>query len=207
MDGPGVSHQLSSSARAGGHYLLLDHACRNCVACEAGWPAWCEQPSTGVPLCSVPEELGSTDAAGILAASSAFLSAAVPSSAAVLAVAASGQESILELLRLVHSGTVLLALDPRDALVKKRLAQLNSIGRADVVVSLLSGRDGVLAVKRGGTVCLGDSGGDMPSVTELAQREVRVFGPRDISELVNKVGRESVERVFERSNKVSLQLR
>jgi hypothetical protein len=200
MGGPGVSHQLSCSARASGHYLLLDHACRNCVACEAGWPAWCEQPSAGEPLCSVPEELGSTEAAELLSAASAFLCAAVPSSAVVLAVAARGQESILDLLRLVHSGTVLLAFDPRDALVKNRLAELSPIGRADVVVSLLSGRDGVLAVKRGGTVCLGGGGNDMPSVTELAQREVRVLGPRDISELVKKVGRESVEMVFERSS-------
>jgi hypothetical protein len=152
----------------------------------------------------VPEEFGSTEALGLLAASSAFLSAAVPDQAVVLAVAAKSQESILDLLNLVHSGTVLFATGPRDALVKKQLAESSAVGRADVVVSLLSGRDGVLAVKRGGTVCLGDGRYDMPSITELAQREVRVVGPRDLSELVKKVGRESVEKVFERSSKVSL---
>ena len=207
MDEPVASHQLSSSSRASAHHLLLDHACEKCIACEAGWPVWCEQPTPGQAFCSVPVDLGAVEASGMLMAASAFLSSEIPSQAVVLVVAAEGEEAILDLLRLVHSGTVLLASDPRDLAVKKQLAELNGIGRADVVVSLHSGRNAVLAVKRGGTVCLPEGVVDMPTVTELAQREVRVVGPRSISELVKKVGRLSVEKVFERSCKGSLQLR
>ena len=206
VSGPGKSHQLSASACANGHYLLLDHACRRCVVCEAGWPVWCDQPTTGVPLCSVPEEIEFSDAARVLAVASAFLGASVESGAVVLAVAAKVQESILDLLRLVHDGTVLIAIDARNAQVKQQLAELSSLGRADVVVSLTSGRDGVLAVQRGGTVCLADVAIEMPSVTELAQREVLVCGPRDMADAVRKIGRDVIESVFERSSKVSLQL-
>lgn len=207
MDGAGLSRQLSSSEHASGHYLLLDHACGSCVACAAGSPVWCAQPRAGQPLCSVPEDLDATAAVGLLSALSAFLTAEVAIKSVVLAVAAKGQESIGDLLGIVHLGPVLVASDSKDATVKYQLKELSEVGRADVVVSLLSGRDGVLAVKRGGILCLGGACDDMPSVTELAQREVRVVGPRDNSEFVKKVGREMFETVLERNSKTSLPLR
>jgi hypothetical protein len=149
------------------------------------------------------------DASRMLMATSAFLSSEIPSQAVVLVITGEneGDVAMLDLLRLVHSGIVLVTSDPRDLAVKKQLSELNGIGRADVVVSLHSGRDSVAVVRRGGTVCLPQEVVDMPTVTELAQREVLVVGPRSISDLVNRVGRLSVEKVFESSCKDSLQLR
>ncbi len=207
MDESVASHQLTPKPRVGDHYLLLDHACGRCPSCEEGWTVWCEQPTAGQPLCWVPAEHSPSEVSSLLEAVSAFLSARVESKAVVLAIAPEGGVTILDALTLVHSGPVLLASDPRDPSVKSRLAGLNEAGRADAVVSLRSGRDAVRAVKRGGTVCLPDTAVEMPTVTELAQREVRLVGPRDLAELVKKVGRQSVEQLFERKAASSLPLR
>jgi hypothetical protein len=143
---------------------------------------------------------------GLFGALSAFLAADVPSEAIVLAVAPAGDTLLRDFLTLAHSGSVLLTGDPWSPLAKEQLADSSAFGRADVVVSLLSGRDGVLAVRRGGTVCLGDASVAMPSVTELAQREVRIVGPQDLAVGVKRFGSETVEQVFERARTVTMQV-
>jgi hypothetical protein len=135
---------------------------------------------------------------------SAFMSATVNDDAIVVAAVTSGDETLVDLLRLVHWGSVFAANDLRDAALKKQLLALTRTGRADVIVSLDGGRDAVMAVKRGGTVCLPEAVLNMPTITELAQREVRMVGPRDMAALVDKVGRHSVEMSFARRRSESL---
>lgn len=183
---------------------LFSHACGSCAACTSGWSAWCECPAVSQPLCFVPETLGLPRASRLLMAVSAFMSATVNDDAIVVAAVTSGDETLVDLLRLVHWGSVFAANDLRDAALKKQLLALTRTGRADVIVSLDGGRDAVMAVKRGGTVCLPEAVLNMPTITELAQREVRMVGPRDMAALVDKVGRHSVEMAFARRRSESL---
>ena len=199
MNQPGASRQLSFGSGVSRHAQLLDHACGTCVSCEAGWPVSCERPTKGESLCSVPDELDLGGVIALFGALSAFLSAGVHADDVVLAIANKSDTALSDLLTLAHSGTVLCSSDPWELPVKKQLAASSNFARADVVVTLLSARDGVLAVRRGGTVCVGDVANDMPSVTELAQREVRMVGPRDLSSVVKQFGRGVVEQVVERS--------
>lgn len=181
--------------RSGDLVPVFNFACGCCAACTQGWSVYCAHPAIGDLLCAVPRRVGAQRALTLLMVVSAFLSAAVDDSAVVLAASEEGNV-LAGLLRCVHKGSVLVAPSFRNTDVKVRLAQLSSTGRADVIVTSLSGRDAVMVVKRGGVVCLPRTDIEMPSVTELAQREVRIFGPQSVSAVVKIIGRPLVESVF-----------
>jgi len=133
----------------------------------------------------------------MLMATSALKEADLKDSAIVGVLVGPGFEALPQLAQLVHRGPVVATRDLRDPEFKSYMTANSSTGRPDAVVTLSSGRDAVMSVKRGGVVCLANSVTDLPTVTELAQREVRVLGARDLSALVEFIGRKQVEEVFE----------
>lgn len=174
--------------------LVLDHSCGTCVTCEAGSPIWCQAPvGIGSVLCTYPARIGADEVLASLMTLSALVAANLPSSDVVLAITLGNPVGLGTLVKLVHPGPVLSATDPREASVKTALSQLTSTGRADAVISTHSVRDAVRAVSRGGCVCLTHAVVDSTTVTELVQREVRLVGPRDLRQVISKVGRTSLE--------------
>jgi hypothetical protein len=128
---------------------------------------------------------------------SALLVAGVANGAVLLVLAPKGADGLAALLRLVHAGPVLFANDATDSALRAKIADLSATGRADAVASLCLAREAVRAVSRGGIVCLSKSVVDLPSVTELAQREVKLVSPRDVALLVQTIGRAPIEEVFD----------
>lgn len=134
-----------------------------------------------------------------LACVAAFARADVPSDHAVLVL---GDESCVPLSTLigrVHSGAVFVAEDPRDPHVTYLLAANRPTGRADAVVTTTRVRAAVKAVRRGGRVCAAasdDNAFEMPSITEVVQREVAIVGAADVVGAALEIGPEALTELF-----------
>lgn len=196
MIGVGPPHREAVGLDDVGTALLFDRSCGHCGVCQLGWSAWCEQPGEGRALCSIPKQVSVSFATAVLMATSALMTADLDGSAIVAVCTPPGHEVLSRLAQLVHRGPIVATSDLRDPQFKSYLGETSATGRPDAIVTVSSGRDAVMAVKRGGIVCLAESIDDMPSVTELAQREVRVLGPRDLSAVVDGIGRRQVEEAF-----------
>lgn len=192
----GPQHREVVDLDASGTAHIFDRSCGRCDVCQLGWSVWCEQMGEGRALCSIPTQLSVSFATAMLMATSALMVANLDGSAVVAVFSPLGDEALFRLVQLVHRGTVVATSDLRDPVFKSYIAGISVTGRPDAIVTVSGGRDAVMAVKRGGIVCLANSVADMPSVTELAQREVRVLGPRDLSAVVEFIGRKQVEDAF-----------
>ncbi len=178
--------------------LVLDHSCGTCVTCEAGSPIWCPVPiGVGRALCAYPEHLGGVEVLASLMTLSALFAADLSPLDVALVITPGSSTGLVRLARLVHPGPVLSATDPRETSVRTVLAKLTLTGRADAVLSTHSARVAVRAVSRGGCVCLPDAVVDAATVTELVQRELRLVGPRNLHQVIEKVGRTSIEAALE----------
>ncbi len=129
----------------------------------------------------------------------AFARADVPTDHSVLVL---GDESCAPLARMierVHIGAVFLAEDPRDPQVTHQLASNRPTGRADAVVTTTRVRAAVKAVRRGGRVCAAasdDIAFEMPSITEVVQREVAIVGAADVVGAALAIGSDALSDLF-----------
>jgi hypothetical protein len=134
-----------------------------------------------------------------LACVSAFARAEVPSDHAVLVL---GDEASLPIARLIeraHGANVFVSDDPRDPKVTYLLAANRPTGRADAVVTTTRVRAAVKAVRRGGRVCAAasdDIAFEMPSITEVVQREVAIVGAGDVVAVALDIGADALAELF-----------
>lgn len=171
--------------------VFVDWSCAQCPACTAGAPLWCSQPSSDGR--SVTEQLPARCATVLTTALLAVAALAeVPAAETVLVVAA--EESPLALLaRSIVVARLVTATDLHSAELRAELAQVEPSGRAGVVVAGLDVREAVKAVRRGGFVCIADDTSQLPTVTELVQREVTLVGPRDVAGVLARVAHDDWE--------------
>lgn len=172
--------------RAPAGVVLMDRSCGGCATCVAGATLWCTRPRAGgcdlTP--AFPAELTH---ALVSALTGAAAVAEAPTASTVLVVDDEGGPLAI-LVREIVPSRVLANPDPFDAGTKSALVELESSGRAPVVVSGPDARSAVKVVRRGGHVCIGLTDARMPSVTELVQREVTLVGPRDAARTVQRLG-------------------
>jgi len=185
-----------------GQATLCDQSCGQCAACVGGVPTWCDEilPEAS----SVVEWPTAGDASTVLTAlacAAAFSRLHVAADHVVLVLADEDFEPLTALLAFTHAGLVLRSSDSRDPRVATELARLRPTGRADVVVAPRDVRTAVKAVRKGGIVCSGTPDGvmvQMPSITELVQREVAVVGAVDVVGLAVAVGSAALSASFNR---------
>lgn len=162
--------------------VLLDHACGACWACSAGAGLWCLSPTTsGRDISPEVPEGRLVDVVGALASVAALRAA--PASSVTLLLA-DPTAAVAVLAKAVAPGRFVAAADPAEA--RTALADVPT-GRAAVVVAGRDARVAVRAVRRGGHVCVADPTAELPSVTELVQREVTLVGPRDVAGLASRI--------------------
>lgn len=168
-----------------GSAVLVDGACGSCGSCMAGAGLHCTRPlaegrvlTEPVPLAVAEELLAAIFAVAALTE--------VPETETVV-VAAQDSSSLAVLVRAISPSRVLLATDLRDDTLRAELSRLEPSGRARVVVAGGDVRAAVRAVRRGGYVCVGGPALDLPSVTELVQREVSLVSPRDAAAVLDRV--------------------
>lgn len=184
---PGLVHSPAAEAAS----LLLDVSCGHCAECLAGAPLWCAEPvAEGRPVLDAPV---SAEAVRALLGAAALLE--VPEATCVLVVG-SEEAPLARLLRLVHRGPVIAAETPASPEARAELATLDPSGRAPVVVTAGAARPAVLAVRRGGHVCLAGDGDELPSITELVQREVTLLTARDLGVLTQSASPDQVLAVL-----------
>lgn len=107
----------------------------------------------------------------------AAAAAGFPSDAVVLVLdERSRAEHVAALIAESSSAVVFAGDSSKDPELRSALAKATAFGRADVVVTWRSGREAARAVRRGGVVCVGAADADLPSITELVQREVVLVG-------------------------------
>lgn len=180
---PDVS--LDSRTTAAG-VVLVDRSCGSCPCCRAGASLWCERPEVDGRELARPVPADRAEATySALTAAAALIEA--PSVSTVLVVGRPGGP-LHVLARELTEARVLVSADPFDADLRAALASLEPTGRAPVVVAAADARAAVKAVRRGGHVCIGHPSDELPSVTELVQREVTLVGPRDVAGLVDRLG-------------------
>lgn len=184
---PGTS--LAVAPAGPGTVVLVDHSCDECDTCSAGAPLWCTSPVPGrTATAPVPE------AAGLVLRDAVLSAAAVleaPARSTVLVAAAEGAPVVL-LVRSVVDAVVLAGPHLADEALRARITAREPSGRAPVVVAGGDVRAAVRAVRRGGHVCVPWSDAppalDRPSVTELVQREVTLVPPRQVAEVLQRLG-------------------
>lgn len=181
---------------ARGRVDIGDVSCGACSACAGGAPLWCANPvEHGVVLCSVRAD--SRDPLQSLLILASVDAAQIDGDQVIVVVGHDDGDALARLLRLVHGGTVLATTDLKAPELRSALSASRPSGRADVVATLGSARDAVRAVTRGGTVCLTGTTPADATVTEVVQREVRLVGPQDLRSVIDRAGRQSVEREFD----------
>ncbi len=189
--------RLSSVAGSG---VLSDAACDACEVCLAGRRTWCSDPLTEpTERLAWSLDAEANGALTALACLAAFVMANVPNDQAVLVLGSTAGTPIARLIERAHSGLVVVAEDPRDPQVTCLLAENRPSGRADAVVTHARVREAVKAVRRGGHVCVAsadDTGHDMPSVTEVVQREVAIVGAGDVSGTAVAIGPRELTELF-----------
>jgi hypothetical protein len=164
---------------------LVDARCGDCAACGVGRDYWCLGARESGPV--LAEIAGVRDHALVRRWTSALaaLAAGRHEPAATLLVLADGPpELVTDLVALWHPGAVVVASDPRDSDMRRRLSELSDTGRAPLVLTVTDVRAAVRAVERGGHVCGPDDGSVLPSVTELVQRDVTLVSAKGIDALV-----------------------
>lgn len=147
----------------------------------------------GETLLSVEADASASDLLSWLTAMSAVLAAELRQDDTLLVLSSANPRDVENLFAIVHTGPVVAATESRDRESRKILSESTSTGRAEAVVALQDGREAVKAVIRGGSVCLPDHPLNMPSVTELVQREVQLFGVRNVVQIVQSISRETLE--------------
>jgi threonine dehydrogenase-like Zn-dependent dehydrogenase len=178
---------------ASGRVDIDDVSCGACSACAGGAPLWCENPvEHGVVLCSVRAD--SREQLQSLLILASVDAAQIDDDQVIVVVGHDDDDALVRLLRLVHGGDVLAGTDLKAPELRSVLSASRPSGRADVVATLGSARDAVRAVARGGTVCLTGTTASDATVTEVVQREVRLVGPKDLRSVIDRAGRQSVER-------------
>jgi hypothetical protein len=166
--------------------VLVDRSCGACPSCTSGAPLWCVRPEDEGRALTPPFAADLVDAlAAALAAAAALLEA--PAASTVLVVA-EHHGPLAILVGTLGPARVLVSPDPFDLETRSALSEIESSGRAPVVVAGPDAQAAVKVVRRGGHVCVGDPGARMPSITELVQREVTLVGPRDIAAVVRRAG-------------------
>jgi hypothetical protein len=185
-----------------GRGRLSEVACRACPTCLSGQPLWCADPvSEPVQRLEWAMTAGASPALSALACSAAFARADVSSDHAVLVLGDDTWSTLVTLIEGQHGGSVLVAVDPRDPDVTSILAANRPAGRADVVVTPSRVRAAVKAVRRGGRVCTSaaaDTDVDMPTITEVVQREVAIVGAGDVVGTALEVGADGLTELFDR---------
>lgn len=162
---------------------LLTTACGRCRECQAGLSAWCRQTGGPEDVAAVGFGAGdpTRDLAGV-ACLSAVDRAGLGAADHLVILLSDGLPAWLPTAVGILTGAVVHAVgDLRDGDLKRELTT-RPTGRADCVVVHRAVAAGVRAVRRGGVVCVGTTSPDMPTVTELVQREVRLIGPGGLSD-------------------------
>jgi hypothetical protein len=170
------------SRRTAQGVVLTDHSCGACAACETGATLWCREPrDIGRDLSpELPREHAAQLAQAVLALAALV---AAPSASAVLVLAdPAGPTAVL--VRALIGGRIVVAAEPASA--RDDLAS-EPTGRAQVVVARTDARTAVRAVRRGGHVCVPAGAAELPSVTELVQREVTLVAPLDVAVLADRI--------------------
>jgi|NGEPerStandDraft_6_1074524.scaffolds.fasta_scaffold123285_1 hypothetical protein len=182
---------LGRRAVAGDDSEIIDLSCGHCPLCASGSSWWCENPGDvsegerlGVGRRAPTEKLDRLIDAALVA------SAAVQADlrGATVTVVGPGRRPLLEMVRGMGAARILQAPDTLDVELLATLSQLEATGRPGFVLTLGDIRSAVLSVRRGGAVCAGRNGGELPSLKELVQREVRVLGPADVFALLEALG-------------------
>lgn len=169
----------------GADALLADRSCGVCEACAAGSSLWCRAPQEAARVASpvVPARLAPALQAAVLTAA-ALLEA--PAARTTLVVTRAGSAALVLAQRLVD-GTVLAAPSLTDPGLKAQVAGREASGRAAVVVAADDVRSAVRAVRRGGHVCVPSPAAELPSVTELVQREVTLLAPQQVTGVLERL--------------------
>ncbi|GGO71481.1 hypothetical protein [Nocardioides deserti] len=169
----------------GAEALLADRSCGTCEPCAAGAALWCRSPH-GTARTSSPALPGDV----LPALRSAVLAVAAlleaPAARTTLVVGHEGSATLV-LARLLVDGTVLAAPSVTDPDLKAQVAAREASGRASVVVAADDVRSAVRAVRRGGHVCVPGPAADLPSVTELVQREVTLLAPQQVTSVLERL--------------------
>ncbi|MDN4160191.1 hypothetical protein [Nocardioides abyssi] len=165
--------------------LLADRSCGTCEPCAAGASLWCRSPRSTARTSSpaLPGDVAPALRSAVLAVA-ALLDA--PAARTTLVVGHEGSATLV-LARLLVDGAVLAAPSLTDPALKAQVAAREASGRAAVVVAGDDVRSAVRAVRRGGHVCVPGQGAEMPSVTELVQREVTLLAPQDVSRVLERL--------------------
>jgi hypothetical protein len=95
--------------------------------------------------------------------------------------------SVAVLARRIGFTVVLTAADGRDPELRRRLTEAHPTGRAGVVVSTQSLRDAARAVRRGGYACAAPDAEELPTVTEVVQREITIAEARTARDLIQSL--------------------
>ena len=107
----------------------------------------------------------------------AVMAAGVPADSVILVLDEQARaEQVAARIGELMPSTVLASDSSKSPETQDALAELSASGRADVVVTWDRAREAARAVRRGGVVCVGTVGAEMPSVTEVVQREVVLVG-------------------------------
>lgn len=164
---------------------LVDVRCGECPACSSGRDYWCLTARDSGPVRAEVTDVQDADAVRRWVAALAALAAARPVPSAVLLVVADARPGAAEeLVAPWHSGPVVAASDTRNREVRRRLAELSPTGRAPLVLTVGDLRAAVRAVERGGQVCGPDGHVQLPTITELVQRDVSLVSARTVDALV-----------------------
>lgn len=176
-----------------GGAAVVDLACGRCTECLDGCSLWCRgQRGEGVTVLS-PLRRGAPALTALLAV--AALAEAPP--AGVVLVIDDQKGPLAALVRLLRPDSVVVSGDPGATDVRMALAELDPTGRAPLVIATADVRRAVKAVRRGGHVCVPGVAGELPTTTELVQREVTLLGPRSLSRVTGQAAQNDLQAVLD----------
>ena len=185
------AQSIQQRAAGVGLVMIVDASCGFCAEC-----------ASGVRLnCTVPDALGGLCGPAVPSAAAAGLTRALLTAAALATIAPEADstpiaaigrnaEAVATFARRAAGTEVISAPDSRDPALRRRLADAHVTTRPRIALSASSLRSAVRLARRGGFAAAPGDVSDLPSVTEVVQREVTLAQAHSVRDLLQTLSPE-----------------